>query len=38
MLDLHADGTFDVEHVNYGWTPEPEPATAPAPATQATAA
>ena len=21
LLDLHADGTFDVEHVDYGWTP-----------------
>jgi len=30
MLDLHADGSFDVEYVNYGWTPEAPPATAPA--------
>jgi 3',5'-cyclic AMP phosphodiesterase CpdA len=30
LLDLHADGTFDLRHVDYGWTPQAEPATAPA--------
>jgi hypothetical protein len=22
VLDLHPDGTFDYQHVSYGWTPE----------------
>jgi 3',5'-cyclic-AMP phosphodiesterase len=30
VLDLHPDGTFDVERVDYGWTPVPAPATKPA--------
>jgi len=30
LLDLHPDGTFDVEYVDYGWTPVAAPATAPA--------
>ena len=29
LLDLHPDGTFDVEYVDYGWTPVTPPATAP---------
>jgi 3',5'-cyclic-AMP phosphodiesterase len=39
LLDLHPDGTFDVERIDYGWTPVPAPTTQPAtlPATQATA-
>ena len=24
-LDLFKDGTFDVQYVDYGWTPEPDP-------------
>ena len=27
LLDLHADGTFDVQYVDYGWTPVAPPAT-----------
>jgi 3',5'-cyclic AMP phosphodiesterase CpdA len=27
MLDLHADGTFEIERVDYGWTPEVAPTT-----------
>jgi 3',5'-cyclic AMP phosphodiesterase CpdA len=27
LLDLHPDGTFDVEYVDYGWTPVAAPAT-----------
>jgi hypothetical protein len=32
LLDLHADGSFDVNHVDYGWVqqPDPKPATQPA--------
>ncbi len=30
MLDLHADGAFDVHRIDYGWTPAPAPATQPA--------
>ena len=30
MLDLHPDGTFDVERIDYGWTPVSGPATQPA--------
>ena len=30
MLDLHADGTFDIDYVDYGWTVQPAPASAPA--------
>ena len=30
ILDLHTDGTFDVEYVDYGWKPAAPPATAPA--------
>lgn len=30
ILDLHPDGTFDVEYVDYGWKPEVPPATRPA--------
>ena len=30
LLDLHADGTFDAEYVDYGWTVQPAPASAPA--------
>jgi 3',5'-cyclic AMP phosphodiesterase CpdA len=29
MLDLHPDGTFDLERVDYGWTPAPAAATQP---------
>jgi hypothetical protein len=25
MLELRPDGTFDIEHVDYGWKVEPEP-------------
>jgi 3',5'-cyclic AMP phosphodiesterase CpdA len=28
MLELRPDGTFDIEHVDYGWKIEPEPAKA----------
>jgi Icc protein len=27
VLDLHPDGTFEVEYVDYGWTVEPAPTT-----------
>jgi 3',5'-cyclic AMP phosphodiesterase CpdA len=30
LLDLHPDGRFEVERVDYGWTPEGAPATQPA--------
>ena len=30
LLDLHTDGTFDVERIDYGWTPVAKPATQPA--------
>jgi 3',5'-cyclic-AMP phosphodiesterase len=29
MIDLHPDGTFDYERVDYGWTPVPAAATQP---------
>jgi len=29
LLDLHPDGTFDYERIDYGWTPVPAPATQP---------
>lgn len=30
MIDLHPDGTFDVERIDYGWEPVARPATQPA--------
>jgi hypothetical protein len=30
ILDLHADGTFDIDYVDYGWVVQPAPASAPA--------
>jgi 3',5'-cyclic AMP phosphodiesterase CpdA len=36
MIDLHADGTFNFDYIDYGWRPLPRSTTAPA-ATQQTA-
>jgi 3',5'-cyclic AMP phosphodiesterase CpdA len=36
MLDLHADGTFDAEHIDYGWRPAGRSATSPATSPTAT--